>query len=563
LRIAGGNPAATGGIMLLFGSTHATKPNAIELTADGTGYISMSTNSVTRLTIANSGAATFSSSVQAGSFKIVNVSTTEYGINSENNQGYIGTTTDHGFNIMTNNTPRLTISNGGAATFSSSVTLTNELRVKTATTSGVGLSKDSSGAYLYNIDNTFLAFGTNDTERLRIAANGAATFSSSVTANGNGAFNTTSAVSGYALDVRAATNKRFGVANSNSLSGASVLFYTDANAYADGYIDATKLILQSQSAGSVGIGTSSISTTSTPHLFIKNNNISMFGGGSRDSYIGTNFYFNSAWYYRGTGGASMTQYDDDAIIFKNAASGSANASLTWSERLRITSAGDMYLTGRSTNGDYGMYFYSNDTDSRIYSSNSSAVSKPIQFYTSGTERMRITSAGNVQIANGGDLILGPASSGGNVTLFNDNGYLQCDTVATFASELRSGGITDNGAYNLQCNGTGVWGAGAYVNGSDIALKENILDIEKALDLVLNLKPKSFTYKEDYSKDQSIQTGFIAQDLLETLKDQIYVDGIVSKGKNHLNVAYQNLIPLLTKAIQEQQQQIEELKSKLN
>jgi hypothetical protein len=177
--------------------------------------------------------------------------------------------------------------------------------------------------------------------------------------------------------------------------------------------------------------------------------------------------------------------------------------------------------------------------------------------------MRITAAGNVQIANGGDLILGPASSGGNVTLFNDNGYLQCDTVATFASELRSGGITDNGAYNLQCNGTGVWGAGAYVNGSDIALKENILDIEKALDLVLNLKPKSFTYKEDYSKDQSIQTGFIAQDLLETLKDQIYVDGIVSMGKNHLNVAYQNLIPLLTKAIQEQQSQIDYLKSKLN
>jgi hypothetical protein len=196
--------------------------------------------------------------------------------------------------------------------------------------------------------------------------------------------------------------------------------------------------------------------------------------------------------------------------------------------------------------------------------NSTTAASDMIFYTYNSalnERMRITAAGNVQIANGGDLILGPASSGGNVTLFNDNGYLQCDTVATFASELRSGGITDNGAYNLQCNGTGVWGAGAYVNGSDIALKENILDIEKALDLVLNLKPKSFTYKEDYSKDQSIQTGFIAQDLLETLKDQIYVDGIVSMGKNHLNVAYQNLIPLLTKAIQELKGEIDILKNK--
>ena len=65
------------------------------------------------------------------------------------------------------------------------------------------------------------------------------------------------------------------------------------------------------------------------------------------------------------------------------------------ERLRITSAGDMYLTGRSTNGDYGMYFYSNDTDSRIYSSNSGAVSKSLIFYTSGTERLRIRSGGEV------------------------------------------------------------------------------------------------------------------------------------------------------------------------
>jgi Chaperone of endosialidase len=69
------------------------------------------------------------------------------------------------------------------------------------------------------------------------------------------------------------------------------------------------------------------------------------------------------------------------------------------ERMRITSAGDMYLTGRSTNGDYGMYFYSNDTDSRIYSSNSGAVSKSLIFYTSGNPRMTITSGGNIAINN--------------------------------------------------------------------------------------------------------------------------------------------------------------------
>ncbi|MFY7885623.1 MAG: beta strand repeat-containing protein, partial [Dolichospermum sp.] len=99
----------------------------------------------TALTIANSGAATFSSSVQAASFKIVNVSTTEYGINTENNEGYIGTTTNHGFNIMTNNTPRLTITNGGNVGIGTSSPLTT-LTVKSTNDNGFALTRPSNAS---------------------------------------------------------------------------------------------------------------------------------------------------------------------------------------------------------------------------------------------------------------------------------------------------------------------------------------------------------------------------------------------------------------------------------
>jgi hypothetical protein len=67
------------------------------------------------------------------------------------------------------------------------------------------------------------------------------------------------------------------------------------------------------------------------------------------------------------------------------------------ERLRINSAGDMELKGRATNATYSMYFYSDDSTSRIYSSGSSAVNKDIVFYTQGNPRMTITSGGNVLI----------------------------------------------------------------------------------------------------------------------------------------------------------------------
>jgi hypothetical protein len=132
---------------------------------------------------------------------------------------------------------------------------------------------------------------------------------------------------------------------------------------------------------------------------------------------------------------------------------------------------------------------------------------------------------------------------------------------TTAGEFITGGTTDQGAYNLQCNGTGVWGAGAYVNGSDARLKDDITTLNDGLNVVSQLRPVTFKYKPDYSKDQNVQTGFIAQELQAVLAGKDYVDGVVQAGPNHLNVAYQSLIPILVKAIQELAARVAELEAK--
>ena len=150
------------------------------------------------------------------------------------------------------------------------------------------------------------------------------------------------------------------------------------------------------------------------------------------------------------------------------------------------------------------------------------TNKNLRFATNNTERARITSGGEFYIA----------------------------------------GTTDQGAYNLQCNGTGVWGAGAYVNGSDERLKDDIQSLDSCLNVVNALRPVTFKYKPEHSKDQSIQTGFIAQELQQVLAGKPYLEGLVQEGPQHLNVAYQNIIPLLTKAIQEQQALIESLTSRV-
>ena len=108
----------------------------------------------------------------------------------------------------------------------------------------------------------------------------------------------------------------------------------------------------------------------------------------------------------------------------------------------------------------------------------------------------------------------------------------------------------------------MWGAGAYVNGSDARIKDDIKPLPSSLSVVQNLNPVTFRYKESWSKDTSVQPGFIAQELQQALAGQEYIDGVVMQGPEYMSVAYQTLIPVLTTAIQEQQALIEQLTTRI-
>lgn len=133
---------------------------------------------------------------------------------------------------------------------------------------------------------------------------------------------------------------------------------------------------------------------------------------------------------------------------------------------------------------------------------------------------------------------------------------------TPAGEVYIAGTVDQGAYNLQVNGTGVWGAGAYVNGSDERIKKEITPIANCLSLVGQLNPVTFKYKESWTSDQRVQSGFIAQELKATLANENYLEGLVNEEGQFLSVAYQNLIPVLTKAIQELNAKVEALEARV-
>jgi hypothetical protein len=132
------------------------------------------------------------------------------------------------------------------------------------------------------------------------------------------------------------------------------------------------------------------------------------------------------------------------------------------------------------------------------------------------------------------------------------------TGGHFINFFDSGGdigrINVNSASNIQ-----------YATTSDYRLKENIKDIENAIDKLKLLKPRNFNFikKPDVSMD-----GFIAHELQDVVP--IAVDGVkdqmrVVDGKEEIYpqaVDASKLIPILTKSLQEAITKIEELETRI-
>lgn len=128
-------------------------------------------------------------------------------------------------------------------------------------------------------------------------------------------------------------------------------------------------------------------------------------------------------------------------------------------------------------------------------------------------------------------------------------------------------INGNLKLDLVAGGSGVCvtgGGSSDVTFSDCVssrkYKENIKDLEKGLDIVMKLRPRTFDWKEGYYLDSAGKddTGFISEEV-----DLVYPRLVKHENEEAIGVEYEKFTALLTKAIQEQQQQIEELKGELS
>jgi hypothetical protein len=96
-----------------------------------------------------------------------------------------------------------------------------------------------------------------------------------------------------------------------------------------------------------------------------------------------------------------------------------------------------------------------------------------------------------------------------------------------------------------------------VNVSDFRLKKDILPLTYGLTDILKLRPVSYVLKDD--KENEVKLGLIAQEVRKIVPEVVSEN---PTGEKFLGMNYTELIPVLIKAIQEQQKTIDELKSKL-
>lgn len=219
----------------------------------------------------------------------------------------------------------------------------------------------------------------------------------------------------------------------------------------------------------------------------------------------------------------------------------------------ISSANDSFLT-----------IYNSGSVHNIGATYSSTGSyQPIAFVTSGSERMRIDSSGN--------LLVGTTGATAKVTVVETNNQPATDfytsggavgTPCMYVKKQPNDGSTSQvyiqflynnaSSGNGQINGNGS-GAAAFGSYSDIRLKENITNIDSQLGNICALRPVEFDYKTG-----GHQIGFIAQEMQE-----IYPDAVGTSANDMLTITgWSKTEARLVKAIQEQQAQIEELKQEV-
>ena len=190
----------------------------------------------------------------------------------------------------------------------------------------------------------------------------------------------------------------------------------------------------------------------------------------------------------------------------------------------------------------------------------------LDFYANAGQKMRLNTSGKLLLGSTSDSF----DNNSKIVLTPDSdSYIINNGQCLSLNRTSSHGVITGFYYNASLVGSISSNANSLP--SDKNFKRDISDLDLGLNLITKLKPSQYNYKID-SDDCPKMYGLIAQDLEESLTE-VGVEKNSSwllqhepnddEKQSDYSVDYLKLTPVLIKAIQEQQQQIEALQSEIN
>jgi hypothetical protein len=175
----------------------------------------------------------------------------------------------------------------------------------------------------------------------------------------------------------------------------------------------------------------------------------------------------------------------------------------------------------------------------------------MKFHTTGND--------NVAIGVNAGLYASNQTTGSNNTAIG--AYAEYGSANLSNATVIGSGATVSASNSIRLGNTSVTYIGGQVGwttASDSRIKKNIVNSTYGLATVLKLRPVEYNLTSNDFK----QVGFIAQEVQKLVPEVVTgKEGDLSKGEI-LGITYSNLVPVLTKAIQEQQKQIEDQNAKI-
>ena len=352
------------------------------------------------------------------------------------------------------------------------------------------------------------------------------------------------------------------------------------------------------SSGNLGLGVTPSASWSGATVFQTTGGAAVFNvTGTNNTRVANNALWNgTGWRYIGTDYASMTLQASGTHYWYTAASGTAGNAISFTQAMTLDASGNLSVGTTSNPSGYRLKVNGitqiegantvlnlgqlSSTATYIQSLTTSSAAADLVFLNSA-ERMKIDSSGYLKQSTGGGYF-GPTATRNEfkqtaadttLAVYNNAGsmasdhlFLQVDRNTTnntfYALSYYNGGA---GAYKFRVADSGnvTNTNNSYGAISDVKLKENIVDATPKLADLCDVKVRNFNFIGSEEK----QLGVIAQELETVFPSMVEEAPDKDADGNDLGtvtkqVKYSVFVPMLIKAIQEQQAIITDLKARI-